>query len=157
MDYIMKPWKNMVKVIFLTCGISFFLGNIGQGLTRTLPLWTIAAFASNVPMAFLNANLTAVMRTNIPIEMQGRIFSARDTIQYGTIPVGLFLGGALADKVFEPLMATLLPLQKVLSIFVGFGKGSGIAFIFLIVGIVGTVTSFMCLRNPIYKELDDKL
>ena len=44
-------------------------------------------------MAFLSANLTAVMRTNVPIEMQGRVFSARDTIQYSTIQLGCSLVG----------------------------------------------------------------
>lgn len=153
---LMKPAKSRVKVIFLACGISFLIGDVGQGLTRTLPLWIAAAFASNVPMAFLNANLTAIMRTNVPIEMQGRVFSARDTIQFSTIPVGLFLGGILADYVFEPLMRTKSPLQQMLSPFFGTGKGAGIAIMFFIVGMIGFVTSFMCLKNPVYRELDDK-
>lgn len=152
----MKPAKSGTKVVFFACGISFLLGDVGQSLTHTLPLWIIAAFVSNVPMAFLNANLTAIMRTNVPIEMQGRVFSARDTIQYSTIPVGLFLGGVLADYVFEPFMTTVSPLQQTLSIFLGIGKGAGIAFIFFIVGVVGFVTSFMCLKNPIYRILDEQ-
>jgi DHA3 family macrolide efflux protein-like MFS transporter len=153
---VMKPAKSRVKVIFIACGISFLLGDVGQGLTRTLPLWIAAAFASNVPMAFLNANLTAIMRTNVPIEMQGRVFSARDTIQFSMIPVGLFLGGILADHVFEPLMNVLSPLQQILSLIFGTGKGAGIALMFFIVGMIGFVTSFMCLKNPIYRELNDK-
>jgi hypothetical protein len=153
---LVKPAKSRVRTIFIACGVSFFLGDIGQSLTRSLPFWVAAAFTSNVPMAFLNANLTAIMRSNVPIEMQGRVFSARDTIQYCTIPIGLFLGGALADHVFEPLMSVMSPVQNILSMLVGVGKGSGIALMFLIVGIIGTITSFMCLKNPVYKELDDK-
>jgi len=152
---LMKPVKSRVKVIFVACGISFLLGDVGQSISRSLSLWIAAAFASNVPMAFLNANLTAVMRTNVPIEMQGRVFSARDTIQYSTIPLGLFLGGVLADYVFEPFMATISPLQGMLSLLVGTGKGAGIALMFFIVGMIGCVTSFLCLKNPVYKSLDD--
>ena len=152
---LIKPAKSRIGVIFSACGISFLLGDVGQSLTHVLPLWIVAAFVSNVPMAFLNANLTAVMRTNVPIEMQGRVFSARDTIQYSTIPIGLFLGGVLADHVFEPFMTTASPLQETLSLFFGTGKGSGIAVIFFIVGILGFVTSFLCLRNPIYRSLDE--
>jgi len=151
-----KPAKSRVRTIFIACGVSFLLGDIGQALTHSLPFWVAAAFTSNVPMAFLNANLSAVMRTNVPIDIQGRVFSARDTIQYSTIPIGLFLGGALADHVFEPLMSATSPVQSILSSLVGIGKGSGIALMFLIVGIIGTITSFMCLKNPIYKELDRK-
>jgi DHA3 family macrolide efflux protein-like MFS transporter len=153
---LMKPAKDRVKVIFFACGISFFLGDVGQSISHTLPLWVAAAFASNVPMAFLNANLTAVMRTNVPIEMQGRVFSARDTIQFSTIPVGLLLGGILADHVFEPLMAAMSPLQEVLSIFFGTGRGSGVAIIFFIVGMIGSITSFVSLKNPLYQSLNNK-
>lgn len=151
---LMKPSKNRIKVIFFTCGISFIFGDMMQGITHTLPLWVIAAFASNVPMAFLNANLTSIMRTNVPIEMQGRVFSARDTIQYSTMPIGLFLGGILADHAFEPFMTTISPMQNILSTFFGVGKGSGIAMMFFLVGLVGFVTSFLALRNPVYKSLN---
>jgi predicted MFS family arabinose efflux permease len=150
-----KPPKNRVFVIFFACGISFLIGDTGQSLTSSLPLLTAAAFASNVPMAFLNANMTAVMRTNVPVEMQGRVFSARDTIQYSTIPVSLFLGGVLADHVFEPLMANASGIQQSLSVLFGAGKGAGIAIMFFIVGMTGTITSFMCLKNPIYKTLNE--
>lgn len=149
-----KPAKSRTKVIFIACGISFLLGDVGQSLTHSLPLWIAAAFTSNIPMAFMSANLTAIMRINVPIEMQGRVFSARDTIQFSTIPIGLFLGGILADYVFEPFMLKASVLQESLSLIFGTGKGSGIAIIFLIVGIVGFVSSFLSLRNPIYCELD---
>lgn len=150
----MKPVKKRTNVIFIACGISFLLGDVGQSLTHSLPFWIAAAFTSNVPMAFLSANLTAIMRINVPIEMQGRVFSARDTIQYSTIPIGLFLGGILADYVFEPLMINASPFQESLSHIFGEGKGSGIAIIFFIVGVIGFITSFLCLKNPIYCELD---
>lgn len=152
---LMKPAKSRVKVVFFTCGISFLLGDVGQSLTHTLPLWMIAAFISNVPMAFLNANLTAIMRSNVPIEMHGRVFSARDTIQYSTIPVGLFLGGILADYVFEPFMEITSPIQRTLSLIFGVGKGSGTAILFFIVGIIGCITSFLCLKNTVYRTLDE--
>jgi MFS family permease len=152
---LMKPPKSPVSVIFISCGLSFLLSDVTLGLTRSLPFWIAAAFAGNLPLSFLNANLTAIMRRNVPIEMQGRVFSARDTIQYSTIPVGLFLGGILADYVFEPFMASGSPLASALLLVVGAGKGSGIALIFLLVGILGTVTSFLSVRDPVYLELDN--
>jgi MFS family permease len=151
---IAKPAKNRTKVIFFTCGISFFFGDVLCGFGRVLPVWVISAFFGNLPLPFLNANLTAIMRTKVPVEMQGRVFSARDTIQYSTIPVGLLLGGVLADYVFEPFMATISPVQRVLTFAFGAGKGSGIAIMFFIVGIVGCASSFMCLKNPAYRELN---
>jgi hypothetical protein len=151
---LMKPAKSRTWIVFFACGISFLLGDVGQSLSHSVVLLAIAAFASNLPLPFVSANLTAIMRTKVPVEMQGRVFSARDTIQYSTIPIGLFLGGFLADHVFEPFMATASPIQQMLTAVFGTGKGSGIAVIFFIVGIIGCVTSFMCLKNPTYKSLD---
>lgn len=152
---LIKPAKSRVRVIFIACGLSFLLGDVGQSLTHTLPLWVVSAFVSNVPMAFLNANLTALMRTKVPLSMQGRVFSARDTIQYSTIPLGLFLGGVLADYVFEPLMMGASPLQRLMAPLVGTSKGAGIALMFLIVGLVGFTVSFIALKNSLYQSLDD--
>lgn len=149
-----KPAKSRTRVIFFTCGISFVLCEPIMSLGRVLPIWVLSAFAYSVFMPFLTANLTAVMRTNVPVEMQGRVFSARDTIQYSTIPLGLFLGGFLADHVFEPFMAVASPIQQALTLAFGTGKGSGIAVMYFIIGVVGSTSSFMCLRNPVYRSLD---
>lgn len=156
MVMLMKPAKSRVFVIFFSCGLSFLLGDIWHSLSRSLPLLAIGAFLSNLPLSFLNANLTAIMRIQVPIEMQGRVFAARDTIQFSTMPLGLFLGGVLADYVLEPLMMGSSPLQSVLSILFGTGKGAGIAVVFFIVGTIGAVISFLCLRNPMYKTLDSE-
>ena len=88
--------------------------------------------------------------------MQGRVFSAKDTLQNCTIPPGLFLGGVLADCVFEPLMQTASPLQRALSHLFGAGNGAGIALMFFCVGVLGVVISLSRLRKPIYNALISK-
>jgi MFS family permease len=151
---LMNPAKSRTRIIFFTCGISFFFGDFLMSFQRVLPLWVFFTFAGNAPLPFLDANLTAIMRTKVPVEMQGRVFSARDTIQYSAIPVGLLLGGLFADHVFEPFMATTSSMQQVLTLVYGAGKGSGIALMFSVVGFIGCVASFLRLRNPIYRDLD---
>ncbi len=149
-----KPAKSRIKVIFLSCAISFLLCDVLWAIGQNVAIWVFAAFAGNLPLPFLNANLTTIMRTKVPIEMQGRVFSTRDTFQNITIPIGLFLGGVFADHIFEPFMLTVSPVQQVLSSIVGAGKGSGMAVMFLITGIVGCTASLLSLKNPIYKDLD---
>ena len=148
-----KPAKNKTRVIFIGCAVTCF-GNVIQSLTHTPFAWSIAAFISYLSAAILNANLDTVMRTHVPIEMQGRVFSAKDTLQNCTIPLGLFLGGILADYVFEPFMTTSSSPQKILSTFFGSGNGSGIAIMFFLVGILGTLISLTRLRKAIYKDLN---
>lgn len=150
---LMKPAKNKSRVVFVTTAF-IFVGNVIQSLTLLPLVWCIAAFMSYMTAVVMNANLTAIMRENVPLEMQGRVFSAKDTLQNCTIPLGLFLGGVLADYVIEPFMAVDSPVQNVFSKLFGSGSGSGIAVMFFFVGIFGVVISLSRLKKPIYKELN---
>ena len=149
----MRPARNKVRVIFLGCA-AVFSGNIVQSLTVRPWLWCAAAFASYLMAVVMNASLTAVMREQVPIRLQGRVFSARDTLQNGSIPLGLFLGGVLADRFFEPFMAADSPVRNALSPFFGSGSGAGIAVIFFLVGITGVMISLIRLTKPVYRELN---
>ncbi len=152
---LMKPVKNKVKVVFVTLSLTF-AGNIAQSLSLLTWVWCAANFASYLTAAVMNAHLTAIMREQVPPEMQGRVFSAKDTLQNCTIPLGLFLGGVLADYVFEPLMQTPSSLQRALSLLFGTGKGAGIAVMFFCVGTLGVVISLSRLRKPVYMALISK-
>lgn len=153
---LMKPAKNKVKVIFISCAFTFLVGNAALSLSPTLPFWIAFEFVSYIPVAILGAYLTATMRDQVPVDMQGRVFSARDTLQNCTIPLGLFLGGVLADHVFEPFMSIPSPVQQALALLFGAEKGSGIAILFFIVGITGFIISIAALKNPLYQKLNEK-
>ena len=150
---LMKPVKKRVPLIFITTGL-VFSGNIIQSLTRQPWLWCAAAFGSYLLAAIMNVNLDTLMREKVPMEMQGRVFSAKSTLQNFTIPPALLLGGLLADTVFEPFMMTDSPAQQALSRLFGAGKGAGIGLMFFIIGVAGMLISFTRLRKPVYRELD---
>ncbi len=150
---LMKPVRRRTGLIFISTGL-VFAGNIIQGLTARPWLWCAAAFGSYVLAAVMNVNMDILMREKVPAEMQGRVFSAKSTLQNFTIPPALLLGGLLADTVFEPFMLADSPVQRVLSGLAGTGKGAGIGLMFLAVGIAGMLISFTRLRKPVYRELD---
>ena len=150
----MKPVKNKPRLIFLLCSI-VFTGNIVLGLSFHPWIWCAAVLYSYMAAAIMGANLTAYVRERVPIEVQGRVFSAKDTIQNGAIPPGLFLGGVLADRVFEPFMASESPIQRFLAPFFGTGKGAGIAVIFCIVGVLGIALSLTCIAKPVFRHEEE--
>ena len=76
--------------------------------------------------------------------------------RYITIPLGLTLGGQLADRVFEPFMASGSPLAAFFAQLVGTGYGSGMAVIFLITGLVGTVASIAAALDKRYQVLNER-
>ena len=148
-----KPAKKRVPLVFITTGL-VFAGSVIQSLTSRPWLWCAAAFGSYLMAAVMNVNVDTVMRERVPLEMQGRVFSAKSTLQNFTIPPALLLGGLLADTVFEPFMTTASPAQQTLSGLFGAGKGSGIGMMFFIAGMAGMLISFTRLRKPVYRELD---
>ena len=150
---LIKPVKKRTPLIFITTGL-IFSGNVMLSLASEPWLWCAASVWSYLLAAVMNVNLDTMMREKVPLEMQGRVFSAKSTLQNFTIPIALLLGGLLADKVFEPLMMADSPAQQALSGLFGTGKGSGIGLMFFIIGIAGMLISFTRLRKPVYRELD---
>ncbi len=150
---LMKPAKKRTRLIFVTTGL-VFSGNIIQSLTQQPWLWCAAAFGSYLMAAIMNANEETLIREKVPPEMQGRVFSAKSTLQNFTIPPALLLGGLLVDTVFEPFMMEESPVQHALSGLFGTGKGTGIGLMFFIIGNAGMLISFTRLRKPLYRELD---
>ncbi len=150
----MKPPKSRTGVIFASCALSFLLCDFSLSLSRSPMIWIIFNFLGSLPLAFLNANQSVILRTKVPVILQGRVFAARDTLQYCTIPLGYLLGGFFADYVFEPFMQSNLKVRYLFEYIVGEGKGAGIALMFLITGILGTVISILGLNCNNIKQLD---
>ncbi len=149
-----KPPKSRKRAIFLSCGLSFLLCDVLWGLGRSWQVWAVAALAGNFPLPILNASLSAVLREKIPVHMQGRAFSVQATFQFFTIPMGYLAGGLLADYVFEPFMGGGSRGKALFTPLVGSGKGSGMALIFLITGLVGLLINLAALKNKVFDELD---
>lgn len=141
----MPTLKSKVKTMFLYAGLSFFFGDILFAFGNSMWIWGIAGFLSSVFIPPLVANESYFWRTIIPIEMQGRAFSFKYAMKSGMIPVGMIIGGILADCIFEPFMANE---SNPLSFIFNSGKGMGMALMFFITGILGTTLSMMGLFNP---------
>ncbi len=137
----MKPVKNRLRLIGISTAL-VFSGNIFQSLSRQPAVWCAAAFGAYAMAAVMNAHMTVFMREQIPLELQGRVFSAESTLKNCAIPFGLFFGGLLADHVFEPLMMSDSDLQKWLIPLFGEGMGAGIAVQFFVMGVLGIL---LCL------------
>lgn len=88
-----KAPKDHIKRIFNSCALSFLICDIWLGLGRNFYIWALAVFIGNIPVPFLNASEQTVLRTKIPTELQGRVFSLRGALQFGTIPIGYLVGG----------------------------------------------------------------
>ncbi|QHQ60441.1 MFS transporter [Anaerocolumna sedimenticola] len=148
-----KIHRDNIKLIYYSAALSFLFGDLLMGLGQNTIVWCIAAFAASAPISFINAGQSLIMYHAIPKELQGRVFAVRNAIQYCTIPMGILLGGFLADCVFEPYMLSDHKLALFLQKFVGFGQGSGMAVMFLISGVSGFISSIFWYHNKEIRKL----
>ncbi len=144
-----KVKAGSAKMIYISAMLSFLLGDITMGLGRNTVLWSLAGLAASLPIPFINAGQMVLLYQRVPEEIQGRIFAVRNAIQFSSIPLGILLGGLLADYCFEPFMLTENPVTLFLRMLVGEGAGSGMAVMFLCTGILGALFSlyFYCQKD----------
>lgn len=147
--------KSRIRVICNSLLFSMATENFLLAFGRSTPVWCLAAVLGWIFIPVMSANMNVLFRSYIPIEMQGRVYSARNTLQFFTIPVGYLLGGVLVDRVLEPFMMAL-PAGSMLTRLLGAGKGSGAALLFLILGVLGVLTClvFRCDKHIWALELE---
>lgn len=136
--------RAICNALLFSMGTENFLLAFG----RSAPVWCIGAVLGWLFIPVMNTNMDALFRSTIPVEMQGRVYAARNTLQFFTIPVGYLLGGVLVDRVMEPLMAAQSPSSLLVLLF-GSGKGSGAAALFAVLAILGIATCviFRCDKH----------
>lgn len=146
--------KSRVRVICNSLLFSMSTENFLLALGHSVPVWCIGAVLGWIFIPMMNANMDVLLRNRIPIEMQGRVFSVRNSLQFFTIPIGYFVGGLLVDRVFEPLMASL-PQGTFLTALFGSGKGSGAALLFFVIGFAGMFTCLFFRRDKNLWKLEE--
>ena len=141
--------RSRVKAVWYCLMLSMCTENFCLAFGSNVWVWCFGAILGWIALPWMSANLEAVNRLNIPMEIQGRVFAVRNSFQFFTIPVGYFLGGILVDEVFEPIMS-LQTADGLLAGLFGFGKGSGAAFLFAVLLLMGIA---VCLLFRTDKEI----
>lgn len=152
---LIKAPKSRVRVICNCLLFSMSTENFLLAFGRTPLVWCIGGFLGWIAIPLMNTNLDAIMRLHVPEQMQGRVYSVRNSLQFFTIPIGYFLGGFLVDYVFEPVMAAQSDVSMLSKIF-GTGKGSGAAFLFFIIAFAGIGVCLFFRRSKYIRELEKK-
>ena len=152
-SYLPKP-KDRVKVVYLTMLFAMGTENFIMAFAREPMLWCIGQVIGWILVPVMSTNLEVILRNSIPVELQGRVYACRNTLQFFTIPIGLFLGGFMVDDVCEPFMVQYGD-GLILKTLFGAGKGSGAALMMFILGISGSLICILMgrkLRKYQYRE-----
>lgn len=149
---ILPPPKNRVTVIFFTLFLAMGSENFFLAFGKSLPILCAGAFLGWIGIPVMNTNLDVILRKNIPVQMQTRVYAARNMFQFFTIPLGYFAGGFSVDVIFEPLALRFFPGSFAATLF-GTGKGSGAALLFCIIGILGVGICLLFSRDREIRKL----
>ena len=148
--------RNKAAVMYGSILISFLAGDLFMAFGRNLWAWIPAAIAASLPIPFMVAAQRTIIYTQVPRAKQGRIFATKNAIQHCLIPVGILMGGALADHVFEPFLVNgTSPLQTFLFRLFGATSGSGMAMMFSITGILGAGICIFMLKSKDVRKLGE--
>ena len=132
-----KEISDPFRAVYLSAALSFLTGDLLMGLGRNGWIWSLGGILASLPIPRIFAGQNLILYRRVSKEMQGRVFAVRNAIQYSTIPIGILLGGWLADRVFEPFMMGGSSFAASLSRLVGSGSGAGMALMFLCTGLCG--------------------
>ena len=140
-----KP-KDRVRIIYLTMLFSLSTENFLLAFSREPVLWCIGQVIGWILVPIMSANMDVILRTSIPVELQGRVYACRNTFQFFTIPIGLFIGGLMVDNVCEPFMRIYGDVSILKACF-GTGKGSGAALMMFVLGVSGSLICIITGRK----------
>ena len=120
------------------------LAGIAFGLGQGLSVWLPAVVLVSINFPLLKGSERALLTAAAPIELQGRIFAARDLINDIAEGAAMLLAGVLSDRLLEPAMQSPGLLSVLFAPVFGTGAGAGMALLYvgsaiamLLVGIVG--------------------
>lgn len=84
-----KP-KSRIRVICNCLLISMSTENFLLAFGNSTLVWSIGAILGWIVIPLMGANYDVIFRTNVPKDMQGRVYSVRNTLQFFYDPCGIF-------------------------------------------------------------------
>jgi len=156
---VMSTWGGPKRRILGIIGFEFISSFmvITMGILPNISLITVAGFGLMFCMPIVNGSSQALWQSKVEPDLQGRVFAVRRMIAMAASPLAYVLVGPLADKIFEPLMATDGPLAANLGQIIGAGPGRGYGLMFICMGSLIAMLSVVAYLYPRIRLVEDEL
>jgi DHA3 family macrolide efflux protein-like MFS transporter len=149
--------KRRVHGVLLGMTLSSLLGTLVLGLGNGLIIWAVGAFFAEFFIPIINGSNQAIWQAKVAPDVQGRVFATRRLIAQISGPAATLAAGPLADYVFEPAMNPGGHWANLFGWLVGTGPGAGMALMFIITGILGTLVGLGGYAFPAVRNAEDIL
>ncbi|HZW03821.1 MAG TPA: MFS transporter, partial [Anaerolineaceae bacterium] len=157
---LMSTWggpKLRIHGVLAGGAISFAIGDFLFAVGRSVPVWVFAAIFSTAFIPLISGSGLAIFQAKVARDVQGRIFAVRDVIQMSLMPLGFFLAGPLADRLFEPAMQPGGAFAASLGWLVGTGPGAGMGLMFVGTSLLGTLICLTGYLIPAVRRVEKDL
>lgn len=156
---LMSGWGGGKRKIFTVFGAYSILGAavIIAGSAPSIPLVATALFIAFFSAPIVMAGSQSIMQAKVAPDVQGRVFALRMMLNTAAFAVAYALGGPLADKVFEPFMATDGAIANTIGKVIGSGPGRGMGLMFIVVGIFALFTALSAFAYPRLRRVEIEL
>jgi len=156
----MSVWggpKRRIKGILFGMVLLSLTGTLLMGLGREFYVWASASFLGLFLLPMISGCSQAIWQSKVAPDVQGRVFATRLLIAQISVPLAMLIAGPLADRVFEPAMKPSGSLSPVLGWLIGTGPGAGMALMFLITGIAGSLIGLGAYAVRAVRDAEDIL
>ena len=134
--------------------LSSVFGQALMGAGQTVPVWCLAAFITMFMLPFINASNQSIWQAKVTPDVQGKVFATRRLIAQISGPLGMLLGGVLADRVFEPAMQAGGAMADAFGWLVGTGPGAGMGLILVLSGLLGALAGVVGYAVPRIRNVE---
>lgn len=148
--------KRLIRGIF-TFDILAHLCILTLGLRASFALFALANFLFFFSIPFVNGYCDAILLRKVPPNIQGRVFATLNMICWSCIPLAYLVAGPLAERIFEPLMATDGLLAGSVGQLIGVGSGRGISLLFITMEIPVLLVTVAAYRYPRLRLVEEEL
>lgn len=150
------PSRKRVRAIVL------FMAALGicmsvMGIRPNAVLIAAGAFGMMFMTPCVNALSQAIWQVKVAPDVQGRVFAIRFMIAQSAMPLGYLLAGPLADRFFEPWMASPSGWSAALGGLIGTGQGRGIGLMLVLMGALTTLSAATVYFYPRLRHLEEEL
>ena len=127
------------------------------GLQASPLLITVAAFLFLCSNPLITTANQVLWQTKVPPDLHGRVLAVRNLVGSAMLPLAYLVGGPLADRVFEPLLAPGGALAGSVGQVIGVGPGRGVAFLLIVLGAFAILAALAAALFPALRNLERDL
>ncbi|MBU1225884.1 MAG: MFS transporter [Actinobacteria bacterium] len=131
--------------------IAMGAGMVIMGLRPSVAWVIVGLLLMNGTHPIAGGSSQSIWQSKVPPGLQGRVFAIRQVSAIASAPLAFLAAGTLADRLFEPMMASD---RGLLTDVIGWGPGRGIGLLFVLIGMFAVVAAVAAWSHPQIRNLE---